>query len=78
MRCLEGLRNHLPASDLPWALEANLDGQSSLLLQRHTSRTSRIRKMDALRGSALVSILKNLAMALAVHFETWLTERCNV
>jgi len=34
--------------------------------------------MDVLRGSTLVSVLKNLAMALAVHFETSLTEGCNV
>jgi len=35
-------------------------------------------KMGALQGTALVSILKNLAMALAVHLETSLTEGCNV
>jgi len=54
-----------------------LEGQRNHL-QRHTSRTSRIRKMDALRGSKLVSILRNLAMALAVHFEMSLAEGCNV
>jgi len=34
--------------------------------------------MDALRRRALVSVLKNLAMVLSVHFETSLAEGCNV
>jgi hypothetical protein len=78
MRYLEGQRNLMRATDLAWAVEASLGDHSSRRVRRHTSRTSRIRKMDALRGSALASILKNLAMALTVHFEMSLAEGCNV
>jgi len=78
MRYHEGLRNHLRARDLAWAVEASLGEILRSACNVIPSRTSRIRKMDALRGSALVSILKNLAMALSVHFEASLTEGCNV
>jgi len=69
MRYHEGLRNHLRARDLAWAVEASLGEIPRSACNLIPRELREFAKRMPLRGSALVSILKNLAMALSVHFE---------